>query len=285
MRIEFLQVRTITTQRIAGRLAYVRNRLLLTASLAAIGGPILFGLASQSNSQNAPRPAFEVASVKLNTTTNSPGWTHFEPAGINIRQASLNEILATAYHVPDSQISSDERMRDVFATRYDIVAKAGHEVPRDLLLLMLQSLLADRFSLTLHHEDKVRSVYKLTVAKGGPKLKESQGPQPRDPNCTPPKCMAFSNIDMWTFAAALTNRMGRPVLDLTGLQGNWDFTLHLDSMDAPAGDDPAPKNNSSDWTMSSIFTDIGKELGLKLESDKAPVETLVIDHVERPSEN
>ena len=203
---------------------------------------ILFGLANapagkRSVAYGAVRffsrfPAtFDVASIKPNTTVNSPGWTRFDPAGVNIRRASLGSLISTAYRIPDSLVSADPRMRDLFASRYDIVAKAEHEVPRDQLLLMLQTLLADRFSLTLHRENKVQPVYKLVIAKGGPKLKESQGPQPRDPNCALPKCMGFTDTDMWSFAAVLADRMGRPVLDLTGLQGSWDFTLRLDSIE------------------------------------------------------
>jgi len=79
--------------------------------------------------------------------------------------------------------------------------------------------------------------------------------------------------------------MGRPVLDLTGLQGSYDFTLRLDIMEGLANDDPELKTKSSDWSFSSIFIDIEKQLGLKLESDRAAVETLVIDRAERPTEN
>jgi bla regulator protein blaR1 len=291
------RVRAIMTQRIADNLGSGRKLLLAVAGLAAIGGPILFGLANapQTKAQsqvavisNATRPAFDVASIRPNTTTNTPGWTRLEPTGINIRRAALLEVIATAYRVPESQITADPRMRDLFAARYDIVAKAEHEVPRDQLLTMLQTLLADRFRLMLHRENKVQPVYKLVIAKGGPKLKESQGPQPRDPNCAFPKCRAFNNTDMFAFASELANRMGRPVLDLTGLHGSYDFTLLLDSMDGLAINDPldpALKQKMSDWSLSSIFTDIEKQLGLRLESDKAPVETLVIDQVERPSDN
>jgi uncharacterized protein (TIGR03435 family) len=284
------RVSAIMTQRQADKLGSGRKLLLAAAGLVAIGGPILFGLAdapqgkAQSQVAVGSRPVFDAASIKPNTTTNSPGWTRFEPAGINIQRASVASLISTAYRIPGSLVSADPRMRDLFAARYDIIAKAEHEVPKDQLALMLQTLLADRFKLTLHRENKLQPVYKLVIAKGGPKLRESQGPQTRDPNCAPPKCMAFNNTDIWSFAAVLADRMGRPVLDLTGLQGSWDFTLRLDT-DRLTNDDPGQKTNISDWSLSSIFTDIEKQLGLKLESDKAPVETLVIDHIDRPSEN
>lgn len=274
------RVRAIMMQRIAENLNSPKKLLLAAAALATIGGPILFGLA---NAQ--PTQSFEVASVKLNTTINSPGWTRFDPAGVNIRRASLGALISTAYRIPDSLVSADPHLRDLLASRYDIVAKADHAASNDQLRAMLQTLLADRFKLTVHRASKVQPVYKLLIAKGGPKLKQSQGPQPRDPNCALPKCMAFTNTDMWTLAADLASRMDRPVLDVTGLQGSWDFTLRLDSMEAPATDDPNSKSKISDWSLSSIFTDVEKQLGLKLESDKAPVEILVIDHAERPSEN
>ena len=286
------RLRAIMTQRIADKLDSRRKLLLAAAAFAAIGGPILFGLASAprafSQERKAQSQAFDVASIRPDTSVNSPGWTRLEPTGVNIHRAALIEVIATAYRIPGSLIAADPRMRDLFASRYDIVAKAEHEVPKDQLLLMLQALLADRFRLTLHRESKVQPVYKLLIAKDGPKLKESQGPQPRDPNCVFPKCRQFNNTDMFTFASELADRMGRPVLDLTGLHGSYDFTLRLDSMEGLAVNDPidpALKQKMSDWSLSSIFTDIEKQLGLRLESDKAPVETLVIDHVERPSEN
>ena len=282
------RVRAIMTRRIEDNLGSGRKLLLAAAALAAIGGPILFGLANAPHALSQERQAFDVASIRPDTSVNSPGWTRFEATGVNIHRAALLEVIATAYRVPESLITADPRMRDLFASRYDIVAKAEHEVPRGQLLLMLQTLLADRFRLTLHRESKVEPVYKLEIAKGGSKLRESTGPQDRDPNCTFPKCRAFNNTDMFAFASELADRMGRPVLDLTGLQGSYDFTLRLDSMEELAANstlDPALKQKMSDWSLSSIFTDIEKQLGLRLESDKAPVGILVIDHVERPSAN
>ncbi len=256
------------------------DKLLLVAGLAVPGGPVLIGQA-QSHA------VFDVASIKANTTVNSPGWTRFDPAGVNIRRASLLAVIATAYRIHVSLVSAEPRLQELLASRYDIVAKAEHEVSRDQLRTMLQTLLADRFRLALHRESKVQPVYKLVIAKGGSRLRKSKGPEARDQNCTLPKCMGFSDTDMWNFAAVLTDRMGRPVLDLTGLRDTYDFTLRLGSVEGVPNDDPDLKSKAgnSDWTESSIFGDIEKQLGLKLESDRAPVETLVIDHVERPSEN
>jgi uncharacterized protein (TIGR03435 family) len=196
------------------------------------------------------------------------------------------DLICTAYQIPYSRVSTaDAHTRDLLSARYDIAATAGREVPKDQLLVMLQTLLADRFKLTLHHESKVQPVYKLVVARNGLKLQESKSTQIRDQSCNFPKCMAFNNIEMWVFAATLSGRMGRPVLDLTGLKGTYDFTLRLDILEGLSSDDPELKLKIMDWSSSSIFSDIEKQLGLKLESDKAPVDQLVIDQAERPSEN
>ncbi len=157
-------------QRIAVKPDARRKLLLAVAGLAAIGGPILFGVANapqgraQSRAAVVSPAAFDVASIRAKTSVNSSGWTHFEPAGFNKRRASLIHQIAVAYRTPESLVITDPRMRDLFAARYDIVAKAEREVPRDQLLVMLQSLLADRFRLTLHRESKVQPVYKLVVA-------------------------------------------------------------------------------------------------------------------------
>jgi uncharacterized protein (TIGR03435 family) len=172
----------------------------------------------------------------------------------------------------------------MLAARYDIAATAPLEVTKDQLLNMLQGLLADRFKLTLHRETKVQPIYRLVIAKGGSKLRESNTTTP-DPACKPPQCMAVHNTEMWVFAATLSGRMGRPVLDQTGLKGAYDFSLRIDVLEGLNNGDPDIKAKAMDWSSSSIFTDIEKQLGLKLEADKAPVDTLVIDHAEKPDAN
>src|SRR5205823_2221682 len=104
-------------------------------------------------------------------------------------------------------------------------------------------------------------------------------------NCKFPQCIVFNNTEMWVFAATITGRMDRPVLDLTGLKGSYDFSLRLDILEGLTNGDPDVKSKVNDWSTSSIFTDIEKQLGLRLESANAPVETIVIDHAERPSDN
>jgi len=149
---------------------------------------------------------------------------------------------------------------------------------------MLQVLFEERFKLAVHHESMTADVYKLVIAKGGPKLAESTTDAPASGSLIPGG-YAIKNNELWRFCAFLSGRMGRPVLDQTGLSGLYDFTLRLDTLEGLSNSDPDFKTKMSDWSTSSIFSDIQKQLGLQLVSSTAPVDYLVIDHVEKPSEN
>jgi uncharacterized protein (TIGR03435 family) len=189
---------------------------------------------------------------------------------------------------------------------------------------MLQALLTDRFKLTIKHETKNLPVYALVVAKNGPKIQPSKdnasgpwgdlgGIQFSDR----PGALAqvrFQGASMSSIAQALGQELGRTVIDKTGLTGKYDFTLkfaadpaHMPRMMGPKperGPGPAPGGGpieggaagsgenapgmapaTPDATGPSIFTAIQEQLGLKLESQKGPVEILVIEHAEQPSED
>jgi uncharacterized protein (TIGR03435 family) len=152
-------------------------------------------------------------------------------------------------------------------------------------MLMLQALLQDRFKLSLGHESRIQPVYELAVLKNGPKLRESDSNTGMATGAITPNGVVFRNMTMWRFAALLTGRLDRPVVDATGLTGVYDFTLEMRSLrDLTQLDPQAAKTIVSDWSSSSIFTDIRK-LGLGLETNKAPVDNLRIDHAEKPDAN
>jgi uncharacterized protein (TIGR03435 family) len=170
---------------------------------------------------------------------------------------------------------------------------------------MVQALLADRFKLKVSHQTKELPVYALVVAKGGPKLTETQVPPPTpDGTAAPnrgfrgirmggPGQLTGTNIDMGLLADLLSGQreLGRLVIDQTGLKGNYDWTLKWtpDRSDpmfkAPDGGQPSGDALPADSSGPSLFTALEEQLGLKLEARKGPVETLVIDSIEKSSEN
>jgi len=317
----------IMTQRVANKLSLGRKLLLAAAGLAAVAGPIVFGLmnAPQGRAQSpaatsAPRPTFEVVSIKPD---------HGDPHRVMIRMApggrfsadniSVKMLLQEAYGVKDSQISGAPGWLD--SEQYDIEAKPedssadqdGKLSPEERhakLQMMLQSMLADRFKLALHHDTRELPIYALVVAKNGPKFHESavtaedsapSGPPPPGPPGAPRMRRGIgmmgrgdltvngASLDM--FANVLSRQLGRLVVDKTGLKGDYDFTLKWTPDEGEgrmfhgAGEPPRDAAPPPDASGPTIFTALQEQLGLKLESQKGPVDTIVIDHVERPSEN
>lgn len=191
---------------------------------------------------------------------------------------------------------------------WDIEAKAaeGSVPPRsssdntkpDTIALMVQSLLEDRFQLRLHGETRDFPVYLLTVGKGGPKLNLSKDQtdvnvapvqnvpldQPRGMMRRTPDGVTANTVRLSLLANFLSQQLGRPILDKTGLEGLFDFKLHWTPPPILAPGIPAGPDTASDPSGVSIFTAI-QELGLKLEAAKAPLEVLVIESVQRPTEN
>ena len=236
----------------------------------------------------AQAPVFEVASVKPNT---AGGRMSVESSGDRFTafDIGLGPLVLMAYDLNVRQISG---LDHTFDDRYDIVAKAEHRVGSGEMRQMLQSLLADRFKLQVHWETREVPVYSLTVAKGGPKLRHSDQPEDDLPRVrTPasaggtetPSGVSYTHESMADFAWALSRmaRIGdRQVVDNTGLEGSYDFTLTFDRNPVPPAGTDAPPRLGPD-----VFSAVQEQLGLKLGSAKAPVRFLVIDHVERPSAN
>jgi uncharacterized protein (TIGR03435 family) len=156
-------------------------------------------------------------------------------------------------------------------------------------MLMLRSLLADRFKLTFHREQKEFSIYVLDVAKSGPKLKKSAEP-PDDPAAListvyPQRILLPArNTTMGEFASLMQRAvLDRPVVDKTGLSGKYDFDLEWAPDESQfGGEGPAA---SAEAPSAPFFTAIQQQLGLKLEATRGPIEALVVDAAERPSAN
>ena len=263
--------------------------------------------------------AFEVVSIRQNITPMQmmmgpqSGPPQYGPTGDGYRMANQSLVLPllTAYvpqvggatfYSPQDQIKGlpDWLMRE----RYDIDARIADEDRAEwqkpesqkvMLQAMLQAMFGERCKLTVHREVKEVAVSSLVLAKGGPKFKET------DPTVEHPEgqklpwggVMAFSKdtlsfygATMASFASMMSSfgNGGRPIQDKTGLTGKYDITLKLGAMMGSAQNEPQSATAASDpgASITSLFQE---QLGLKLESAKGEVETLVIDHMERPSEN
>jgi uncharacterized protein (TIGR03435 family) len=261
-----------------------------------------------------PQLNFDVVSVRQNKS-GSKEMTRQSSAdtdGITMTNVPLFLIVFYAYHINDANLATgipDWAMTE----RYDVIAKVA---PSDVSAYqkltntqrgqMVQKVLADRFKLQTHRETKDRPVYALVIAKGGIKMKEAKpgdtypnGVKP-SPNgfvhgatifATGPGQLTGQGASMADLALTLSNRnqesFGRIVVDKTGLAGKYDFTLQIAPDQTGAKPDGADGQQEATpgTTGPSIFTALQEQLGLKLESATAPTEYLVIDHIERPSEN
>jgi uncharacterized protein (TIGR03435 family) len=225
-------------------------------------------------------PSFEVATIK---PSNSGGLTYkrFLISGgrrLITNNTTLNDLIAWGYVLHAKQIIGGPAW--AATDKYDLQAEQdGQGLPSTQQWKgMVQKLLADRFKLTFHPDRREIPVYVLTAAKNGPKLTKSQG----DPNGLPGLLVRptgeldLSNGTTASLAELLQRSvLDRPVVDQTGLAGKYDITLKWTPADAQPGADAPP----------DLYTAIQEQLGLKLVATKALDEVLVIDHVERPSEN
>ncbi|HEU5020611.1 MAG TPA: TIGR03435 family protein, partial [Bryobacteraceae bacterium] len=179
---------------------------------------------------------------------------------------TLRMFVKYAYDLEDPQLSGGPAWldRDIYA----INARANRRVAAGELKQMLQSLLTDRFRLTVHRETRELPVYLLVLAKSGSKL--DRGDENLRAVSSGPTLLR-GTMDSARIARQLTLMLHRTVIDKTGLQGVWKFDLTWAPDDVTTGP--------------SLFTAIQEQLGLKLESGKGPVQVLVIDRAEKPSDN
>jgi uncharacterized protein (TIGR03435 family) len=285
------RIEGIVKYRTALQSGFCRKLLLTGAALTSLSVPVVFGIVNPkpglAQSQPTARPFFEVASVKLFKEEGvGPRNSHstYGPQGINLGARPLGFLISEAYQFPAGRIvgsSSQNAEAMKGPPSYDIVAKADRPVPKEQLRLMLQSLLADRFKLVLHRETKTGPVYRLVVARGGPKLEESEGDIAMYGS---PDGYVFRNAEIFWLTAYLSGRVDRMVVDETGLKGLYNFTVKTpEDLRQPLT--VKSEGRSPDSPSAAVFSDVLKPLGLQLIAGTAAVEYLVIDHVEKPSEN
>jgi uncharacterized protein (TIGR03435 family) len=224
-----------------------------------------------------PPPAFEVASIKPMNIGNTGVHWNSDPGRIKLENMAVRNIIAAAYSLGDSQVSGPAWLDN---TRYTIEAKADEKANEKRMLLMLQTLLADRFKLAAHRETRQASGYALVVAKGGLKIHPSAAPAGDSSSHGTGNKLTVSNLPMAALASRIERIVKLPVADETHTTVGYDFTLEYDRTlsQEPLSDDTAS-------ATPSIFRALTEQLGLKLEPRKVPVEMLIVDRCERPTEN
>jgi bla regulator protein blaR1 len=265
-------------------------------ALAVLCACLTGGVFAQTPAQSM----FEVASVKPSAPDVPGMFIRFLPGGgLRATGASLRNLIALAYGVRAFQIQGGPAWVD--SDRFDVDARAGipdAAAPPDpatageeqrKTIERLRNLLADRFQLMLHPETREQPLYSLIVAKGGPKLQESTE------SGSGIRVMGRGTLrgnaaGLGMLALNLSNELGRRVIDKTGLAGKYTFELKwapIQFSTAPTGSSnpPAEYPVAAVPEGATIFTALQEQLGLRLESGKGPVESLVIDRAERPSGN
>jgi uncharacterized protein (TIGR03435 family) len=243
----------------------------------------------------APRPkfdAFEVATIKP-VESDAKSGRFITMQGTNRfveKDYTLKLLIAAAYDLNPRTISGGPAW--VSSDHFDILAVTPGEVRpnHDEQMSMLRSLLADRFKLTFHREQKVFSIYELELAKNGPKLKTSTAssdePATVGPGVVYPQRIVLPgrNATMENFVSLLQRAiLDRPVVNKTGLSGRYDFDLEWAPDETQFGGDVPPASAAA--TSPPLFEAIQQQLGLRLEATKGPVDALVVDTAERPLPN
>lgn len=192
---------------------------------------------------------------------------------------TLRELMLLAYGVKPYQVSGPDWIQN---NTYDVVATAGKPVGVEEIKRMLGPLLVERFHLTFHRETKQLPVFALVVAKGGPKFKDRGDGGEIAFTPEPDGGEFFKNWSMDDFADWLSlPSVGRPVIDHTGLAGTFSFHANLFNLEKGTPPDDMKRTMLGDDAFGTLSATLPEQLGLKLEWQKAPVETFVIDHADK----
>jgi bla regulator protein blaR1 len=295
----------IMNDRILHNLGFTRKLLLTIAAALAIAIPVTFGLLtatpsraqSQAASSNLQGPVY--SSVSIKPSKPAAGELYRAKMMVNLpdgrftaRDITLQRLIQLAYHIQDSLLVGGPDW--VNTAKFDIDAKLDPSVVAAMHKQMaehnsgdLKVLLADKFKLAVHSENRILPAYDLVVDSGHPKLQEVDGIRIM---LMQPGQLISQGTPIDLFAAQLSMRLGRPVVDKTGLNGSYAFNLHwtpasdeLERLKQGGEEQAVPQ--TADPNGPSLITALQEQLGLKLEPQTESVQVLVIDHAEAPSEN
>ena len=300
----------IMSDRMLHKLNFAKKLLLATAAFLAIAVPVSFGIfhatPSQAQSQVAEnqeaKPLFTSVSVKPHASNTEPNRSKIafdmKDGGFTARGVTLQTLIQLAYHTQNVQLAGGPEWLNT--AKFDLDAKADssamaemhknmshHENGGDPAAAMFKSLLADHFKLALHPETRNMAAYELVVDANGPKLGESKDVHTMRVDRG---ALNSEGIPILLLAQQLSMRLGKPVVDRTGLKGHYSFNLHWTP--DPSEDE---RLKASEWTGAGLsgavptgpplLEAVQEQLGLKLVPVTEPVQVLVIDHAEEPAQN
>ena len=262
---------------------------LISIGFLALTLPVLGQTAAPTSQTNENKPpAYDVVSIRPHKDNgNYSHWLTPTSNGYAAYNVQVFDLIFAAYELksPGQLVGLPQW---AYEESFDLEAKLDENAlpahqklsdreRREQAAPMLRSMLADRFDLKVHHETRELAVYELVVGKGGFKLKQSQGPENLGRMMTNRgRIFVRAGPIGARFIAGLSDAVGRIVLDKTGLTSYYDIDLKWTPDGSPTNDPSAPPD---------LFSAIQEQLGLKLVPSKAPVDVLVVDHVERPTEN
>jgi uncharacterized protein (TIGR03435 family) len=317
----------IMTKNVASKLNFSRKLLLSVAGILSIALPIVYGLArpaqgrAQSSSENmgAKTFVFTRGYQDVSVTRGEPGngtiqtRINFTPDSFKAKNQTLQELLKLAYGVLDNQISGGPDW--ITTARFNVEASLDSSTVSELKNLssqqqkmerdqMLQTLLADQFKIALHRENKFLPAYMLVIAKNGPKVQPSKpgdtypngikGPEglPAGPHkfFVEPDGVTVQALPMSFVTERLAMHLNTPVVDGTGLTGDYDFTLKFSPEGAMAREENGRKATTTSLSSlgarnAALVNAIEEQLGLKLDPQTIPLPVLIIDRAEKPAAN
>lgn len=324
------RIANIMNRNIASKLNFGKKLLLSTLGVAAIAVPIVFGLESPAHSQQqasaqeasaktfAFTRGYQQVSVTPGESVNGVIQTRivFTPDSLKAKNQTLQELLKLAYGVQASQISGgpdwiatavfnvEAKLDDSTVSELKKLSPEQQKMERDL---MFQNLLADQFKVALHRESRLLPAQVLMIAKNGPKFQAAKpgdtypnGIKNRDGLPAGPHKFNFGPdglvvqaLPMSFAASSLATHLGQPVIDRTGLVGDYDFTLSFSprvettvhtNEQTGAKETTMPVNSISAHNA-TLLSAIGDQLGLKVEPQTVPLPVLIIDRAEKPATN
>jgi uncharacterized protein (TIGR03435 family) len=250
------------------------SRSVVVASLMALASCLI-------SAQTAPAPlAFEVAAIKPNTSGERGNSEHGDNVVIVMTNISLKQLVEKAYDVRDFSFSGPDWLT---SAHFDITVKppAGF-VYREQMRPMLQTLLAERFKLAVHRESKVMSAYALVRGKGDIKFRQVDPGDQGTSSSAQRGRYDGTRVTLAGFADFLQRQLDQPVVDKTDLKGIFHIQLEFSPTQGQASPDTPPPDSDGP----SLYTALQEQLGLRLVSQKLPIEVVVVDHMERtPTEN